>query len=247
MNINELIEHGKLSGITIDKDAGQTFQEATKVNRNLKAKVNTLKEQRQELDNSDVEKSAASKIAEGASLSQVQSLITSKVNKLNSLTELILALETAEIPKTEQVLAGAESALQRSINTELMEARKEMERQFEDTIMERVKLLNESRTGIVNTTPPAKQSESRICVCESCKQEIAVIGKNIVRPVNGTMFLPLGRQDLPPFIPQAEIEFFKCKNCGKRPFGEFGKILTNAGYFVVPELKDEDMEVAETA
>jgi hypothetical protein len=99
---------------------------------------------------------------------------------------------------------------------------------------------NLNQIGEIRSTPPEKSSSSRIAVCEICSRDIGIFDpQTISQPVTAGHFEKLPRFDVPPFNPRATIEHFHCPYCGKKPWGEHDRILTNRGYHLVAESKEE--------
>jgi hypothetical protein len=113
---------------------------------------------------------------------------------------------------------------------------------------ERARQLGSLRAGeVVRSSRPARNARSRIAVCEACREDIGIFDPaTIALPVNASHFEKLPRFDHAPFIPGATIEYFRCPRCGKKPWWEHDRILTNSGFFVInheePQGHDTDKE-----
>ena len=143
--------------------------------------------------------------------------------------------------KTE--LADAEKALDVFLIGKMEADRAKMVAQWERAMMERAKDMATTR-GIPKSTPPKNQARSRIAVCEICKQPVGLFDPaTICRPVMGAHFKTLPRVDSQPFPDAGTWEHLRCPCCGaRRPFREPDKILTTAGFFVVPKEAAEATE-----
>ena len=121
--------------------------------------------------------------------------------------------------KAEGELKQAEQALQSFTNDRLAEGRATRKAHQDIVMAERGRQLGSLRPGeAVRSTRPARNSKSRIAVCEVCQQDIGIFDpKTISLPIRAEHFEKLPRDSYPPFIPGATIEYFKCQRCGKRP------------------------------
>ena len=149
----------------------------------------------------------------------------------------------AEIGKLEAAakssLAKVEEELADFTGACLFEGRAEMKRQLELAMEERGQSAN--RTGIPQSTRPQTNSKSGVGVCEICREDIAIFDVDkICVPLTAADFKGMPRHGYPPFPPAAtNFEFFHCPICRRRPWSEHNLILTNMGYFCVPEKKEE--------
>ena len=129
------------------------------------------------------------------------------------------------------------SEIEKHLRAELSRKHQEMTRQVERVVVERAKNRGER---IPSSSPPEVQSDSRIAVCEICRQKIGIFApENICQPVTANHFVSLHGNEQP-FPPGAEFLHFFCPACGARPWNEPDKVLTNAGYFVVPSEKSHE-------
>lgn len=212
----------------------------------LTAKVGRLKAQLQKA-RSDLEgytNEAFEALRDEATLAGLEGKDTKKLNMRlemwptmkNNVAEQIHIAELT-IPKFETQAAEATAAVDHYLRDALDECRSEMQRQFDRATEERV--TSSSENGYYRSSPPKKQSKSRLAVCEKCLEPVALFDpETIKQPVTGEDFERLDAGfDAPPFAHILGILEFKCPRCSGMPFLEKDRILTTAGYFAVPEDK----------
>ena len=145
-------------------------------------------------------------------------------------------------------LKQAEADLEGFLNDRLAEGRASMKAVLDIVQNERGRQLGSLRHGEVIQTPrPNKSSKSRIAVCESCQADIAIIRDDARQPLTAESFEKLPRYDHLPFKPGQEVRFFLCPVCGKTPWLEEDRILTNRGYRMVSEPEQQDPEETTTS
>jgi hypothetical protein len=233
------LEYAKLSGIDIPPDLLKAIDDADGRLSNLIEKRSELETEREGLEieaQALIREEAAVLVAGGDS----KKLSTKRQKGAQRCAELGLLL--AEIGKLEGAaqsnLSKVEEELACFINDRLTESRVVMKAQLERAMEERGRNLNQ--VGQIFSTLPKGTSRSRIAVCEICSRDIGIFDpKTICQPVSACHFEKLPRFDYPPFNPRATIEHFHCPYCGKKPWGEHDRILTNVGFFYVSEKKEE--------
>jgi hypothetical protein len=234
------LEYAKLSGVEIPKELLKVVAEAQGQLSNIREKLAGLESERAALETEirGLVTEEAAAMVKGDSDSKKLSVKRQKGEQRCAEIGLLLA----EIGKLEAAaktsLEKAEENLAGFISDRLAEGRALMKGQVEQVMEQRGISLN--RTGTPQSTPPERSSKSRIATCEICGQDIGIFNpRTICQPVSAGHFEKLPRFTYPPFNPRATIEYFRCPYCGKKPWGEHDRILTNMGYFCVPEKKEE--------
>jgi hypothetical protein len=234
------LEYAKLSGVEIPKDLLKVVAEAQGRLSDIREKLAGLESERAALETeiSDLLGEEAAAMVKGDSDSKKLSVKRQKGEQRCAEIGLLLA----EIEKLEAAakssLAKVEEDLAGFINTCLFEGRTEMKRQLELAMEERGRSAN--RTGIPKSTRPQTNSKSAVGVCEICREDIAIFDVERIRvPLTAADFKGMPRHGYPPFPPAAtNFEFFHCPICRRRPWSEHNLILTNMGYFCVPEKRE---------
>jgi hypothetical protein len=233
------MEYAKLSGIEIPAGLLKVVAEAQGQVSNIAEKRTGLEGERAALEAEIrglvVEEAGA--IVDGTDAKKISARRKKAEERRGEIGALL-----AEIGKLEAAaktrLETAEENLAGNINNLLAEGRITMKAHLEKAMEERGRNLNQ--VGQIFSTLPKETSRSRIAVCEICIRDLGIFDpKTICQPVTAGHFERLPRFDGQPFNPRATIEYFKCPYCGKRPWSEFDRILTNMGYFCVPEKKKE--------
>jgi len=240
------LQYAKWSGIEVPEDLLKAVDETKIQITNLHEKKSNLESEIRELEAKIKDSIAkeASALVNNADSGKLSAVRKKAENRLGELKLLLSEIKTFESP-AQNGLSAAKEKLSAFIRDRLAEGRAEMERQLENAMMERARLYGTMRHGDkVFTTPPEKNSKSKIAVCEVCKQDIGLFEPNeIKQPIVASHFQKLPRFEYPPFNPRAGIEYFQCPVCRKRPWGGFDRILTNFGYFVLKE-DDQNAEQA---
>ena len=233
------LEYAKLSGVEIPKELLKVVAEAQGQLSNIREKLASLESERAALETEIrglvVEEAGA--IVDGTDAKKISARRKKAEERRGEIGALLAEIGKLEVA-AKTSLEKAEENLAGIINDLLVEGRAEMKRQVEVVMEERGRNLNQ--VGQIFSTLPKETSRSRIAVCEICIRDLGIFDpKTICQPVTAGHFERLPRFDGQPFNPRATIEYFKCPYCGKRPWSEFDRILTNMGYFCVPEKKEE--------
>jgi hypothetical protein len=224
----------ELSGIKIPKSLIKLRQKAQTELDQLKVRIADLREKVENLDPSLLQEEETRLVASSKDTGKIREKISLIKQERDDATSLLSRLEGL-IPEFETKVT--EPDLEGYCNQEFIKQRAEMEIQLDRVLKERAESAASSRDGF-HSSPPAKQSKSRIAVCECCKNPIGVFDpETICLPIKGCHFEKLPRFDYDPFLQAADLPFFKCPTCGRVPFMERDKILTSAGYFAVDEKK----------
>jgi hypothetical protein len=237
------VERGKImelweiefGGIELPREAVERRDRARGDVASLKARVEELRAKRDEIQREIASGRAdgVKVIAAGGDPAKVQAQLDGRQREVEGLNSWLAEVEPL-VERVEGGLKRAEEALLEECSKLLVKQREEMIRELERVRAERAPQFNTTRDGKLHSTPPARQSRSRIAVCEGCGQPAAIFDPETLRqPVMGHMFKPLPRFDTA-FIPQAELMWFKHLGCGKRPFWEEDKILTSDGFYMIP-------------
>jgi hypothetical protein len=233
------IEYARLSGIDPPKELLKAVAEAQGRLSNIREKLAGLESEKAALETEIrgfvTEEAAA--VVKGDSDSKKLTVKRQKGEQRCAEIGLLFG----EVGKLEAAaktsLEKAEGELACFINDRLTENRFVMKAQLERAMEERGRNLNQ--VGQIFSTLPEETSRSRIAVCEICSRDIGLFDLEIIsQPVTAGYFEKLPRLDYPPFNPRASIEHFHCPYCGKKPWGEHDRILTNMGFFYVPEKKE---------
>lgn len=235
------LEYARLSGIEIPKELLKAVEGAQGRLLNLQEKSAVLEAEKAALENeiNGFVREEATAVVDGTDTKKLAAR-REKSEKRRSEIGLLLA-EIAKLEVAGQAsVKKAEEELNSLINERLAERRQEMRRQLEAAMNERGRNLNQ--IGQIRSTPPERSSQSRIAVCEICTRDIAIFDPlAICQPVTAGHFEKLPRLE-GHFNPKASIEWFQCPFCAKKPWGEHDRILTNTGYFFVPEEAEKKEE-----
>lgn len=241
------LQYAKWSGIEVSEDLLKAVDETKIQITNLNEKKSNLENEVRELEAKikDCISKEAAALVNDADAGKLASMRKKSESRLGELKLLISEVGKFEDPALNK-LSDAKERLSAFIRDRLAEGRAEMERQLEQAMIERARAYGTAKRGdIIRATPPKINSESKVAVCEVCKQDIGLFDpEEIKQPIVASHFQKLPRFEYPPFNPRAGIEFFQCPVCRKRPWGEFDRILTNFGYFVLKE-DDQNVEQAE--
>ena len=233
------IKYAEMSSITIPPDMLKTVDDAEMRISKINEKRNDLEAERVDLEkkiSEGISKEASALVdnADTGKIASVRKRAQTRLNEVETLLQEILKLRQPALDE----LSEAKHKVREYINGRLAEGRVEMIRQLEAAMHERSRSLGSMKHGdFIRSTPPEKNSISRVATCEICRNEIALIKEGIVEPVHAGHFDPLPKQERLFFHPNAELKYFKCPYCDKRPWQESGKILTNRGFFMVPQEK----------
>jgi hypothetical protein len=232
------LEYGKLSGVEIPSGVAQAVAEAQGRLSNLVGKKGEMESERAALE-TEIRGLVSEEVSAVVDGGDTKKLSGKRKKAEERRAELGLLL--AEIDKLEvgarSSLSKVEEELAGFINDRLAEGRVVLKAQLEQVMEERGRNLNQ--VGQIFSTLPKETSRSRIAVCEICIRDLGIFDpKTICQPVGAGHFEKLPRFEHPPFHPRAMIEYFKCPYCGKKPWSEHNLILTNAGFFCVPEKKE---------
>jgi hypothetical protein len=223
----------ELSGIELPRELTAARDEAEKKLTRLRERHSTLQTEAQaipgEVDSLKAE--LRQTLGSGGETATIRNRIVERSATLEG-----IGIELEELGKLisqaqEELAAAGTGDLVQAAHQALFEARKEMLAQLEQATIQRARMRD--RVAQVTSTPPAKQSKSRVAVCEACTEAIGLFDPSTISlPVRGSMFLPL-RGTRCPFIPRQELPYFTCPVCGRRPWLELDKILTSTGFFMV--------------
>jgi hypothetical protein len=234
------VEYAKLSGIQIPEKLLAAVAEA-------KDSISKIEERRAALEQ---ERASLEAEARGLVSEEAQALVAGvDAKKLSSRRKkceeraMEIGLLLAELEKLgaspQAQLRKAEEDLANHIGGLLVAGRKVMRQQVELAMTERGR--NIADLGVFRSAPPEHSSRSRVATCEICSRDLAIFDPGTIRqPVIASHFQRLPPFDAVPFHPMAGIEHFRCCFCGKRPWSEADRILTNCGYFLVPDNKEEN-------
>lgn len=157
------------------------------------------------------------------------------------------------IAEAEAKLKDTESTLANFIGKELLRCSAEVNRQFEEVVQQRRAIGDVTTDGVIDTQLPWENSASRVCVCEICRQDIAILNhEKVGLPITGGMFDSIIAGGNAPFptveegLKEVEIQHFHCQYCNNLPWMEKNKVLTNAGFYVV-EAEEPESEESEAA
>jgi len=236
--INEkILREAELTGIELPADLTQNRKEAQEKLARLRERLVKFNQQLESVNEEaqTLRAEGVQVIADGKDPAKIQKKINTQTLRAEDVQGWISELEKL-VTKAENDLARVEETALEPIRVALVGAHVEMKNQYEIITTERGRDLTFD-PRVHATSPPPQQSKSRVAVCEGCLQPIGIFDPDEIKlPIIGSYFKPYGRYEYPPFPPGADYFLhFKCPLCGKRPFGEYSKILTSAGYFVVPD------------
>jgi len=236
------LQYAKWSGIEMSEDLLKAVSEAQQKLSNLHEKRSDLENELKELEikiKDYIAKEAAALVnnADGGKLASMRKKAEGRLREVNL---LLSEIEKFKSPAQNDLSKNKEK-LSAFIRDRIDEGRNEMLRQLENAMMERSRMYGTMRHGdIIRSTPPEKNSKSKVAVCEVCKQDIGLFDPEVIKqPIVAGHFRNF-RDVNTPFNPRASIEYFQCPRCRKRPWGEFDRILTNFGYFCIPDNKKEE-------
>ena len=171
------MEYAKLSGIEASGDLLKPIAEAHQKLSNLHEKRSDLENELEELEikiKDFISKQAPRwlmmRMAENCPLHRKKD--EGRLREVNLLLSEVGKLESP----AHNELSEVKEKLSAFIRDRLAEGRAEMERQLEQAMMERARMYGTMRHGDkIRSTPPKKNSKSKIAVCEVCKQDIGLI------------------------------------------------------------------------
>ena len=225
---------GKLTGISAPKRLIKAKEEAE---ARLDRIHNQIAEQQQKASTScdNLRKEAAVAMVDDAgAASKINAEISRLETEKAEAKQMVLELQRM-LPAARKTVDAAQSEIEAYIGPKLLACRKEMLSQLERATAERAKSMNTRTDGRMVSKAPKKDSVSKVACCErSHNNPIGVISDDIRQPVRTQHFTSFTGGGFTLFR-DCDMDYFKCPVCGGLPWREGDKILTNAGYRMVPE------------
>lgn len=236
-----IFQQAMLSGIQFPEQEGLELEGIRKNQNEIQQRITALESEKADIRlkvDQLREDFRAANLEDSGGLAKIERDIEAFERKLAFKQEQVTQL-TDHLQSFDDKIKGLMGRIETYLRGELTKGRQEMQRQLDTVTFERGRQLGTSTDGYLHTSPPEAQSPSRIAVCEVCRQNIGLFDPvKICQPVTATDFANLHGGDQP-FPPGAYILDFHCPGCGNRPWAERDKILTNMGFFAVPNVSTD--------